>query len=101
MVPPQKNALLQPPGMLQIHCIPGVLYHNFCVWSFLYGFSMLYLFTGQLDKLKHILILVWFNPPFLDFYVKNYLRKRDAGGEGDKLKKGEWREFIGVILYIP
>ena len=35
--------------MLQIHAIPGVLYHNFCVWSMLYGFSMLYLFTGDLD----------------------------------------------------
>ena len=48
-----------------IHGVPGVLYHNFCVWSMLYGCSMLYLFT--------------------DFYVKNYLRKRDD----DKLKKSK------------
>ena len=47
---------------------------------------MLYLFTG---KIIHYLMLtiVSFIPP-ADFYVKNYLRKREAG-DADKLQKRE------------
>ena len=41
-----------------VHAGFGFLYHDFCTWSLLYGFSMLFLFSS--------------------FYVKNYLGVENA-----------------------